>query len=48
LAQLINKKVLVFAQSDGWAMVRGAFCGTLSCPPRDKKQYENPKVSLPV
>jgi len=29
-------------------MVRGAFCGKLSCPPRDRKQHENRDVFLPT
>lgn len=44
----MNKMILVFAQSDGLAMVRGAFCGSLSCPPRDRKQHENRDVFLPT
>jgi len=33
---------------NGLAMVRGAFCGALSCPPRDRKQHENRDVYLPT
>jgi len=33
---------------NGLAMVRGAFCGALSCPAKDRKHHENPKISLPV
>ena len=38
--------VLFSLVANGLAMVRGAFCGTLSCPLRDRKQHENRDVYL--